>query len=126
MKRMLIVLAGTAVLAAGVASAQAGRSPAPARSVHAATLITRVNVAMSEFKFVLSKKTVKRGVVIFKITNVGALSHDFMIKRRKTARIKHGKTATLRIVFLKKGHYQYLCTVPGHAAAGMKGVLTVT
>jgi uncharacterized cupredoxin-like copper-binding protein len=25
----------------------------------------------------------------------------------------------------KKGRYSYLCTVPGHAAAGMKGVFTV-
>ena len=28
-------------------------------------------------------------------------------------------------VSLKPGTYQFLCTVPGHAAAGMKGVLTV-
>ena len=35
-----------------------------------------------------------------------------------------GKTGVL-VVTLKKGRYPYLCTVPGHAAAGMKGVLTV-
>jgi uncharacterized cupredoxin-like copper-binding protein len=28
-------------------------------------------------------------------------------------------------VTLKKGKFKYLCTVAGHAAAGMKGVLTV-
>jgi uncharacterized cupredoxin-like copper-binding protein len=119
MKRMLICLAGSVVIASAAASSG---SPAP----HAATLITRVNVAASEFKFVLNKKTAKRGVVIFKITNVGKLSHDFMIKRRKTKLLKHGQSATLRVVFLAKGHYHYLCTVPGHAAAGMKGVFTVT
>jgi uncharacterized cupredoxin-like copper-binding protein len=37
-----------------------------------------------------------------------------------------GKSATLRVTFLRKGRYPYKCTVPGHAAAGMKGVFTVT
>ena len=36
-----------------------------------------------------------------------------------------GKTARLVVTFKKKGKYTYLCTVPGHAAAGMKGVFTV-
>ena len=27
--------------------------------------------------------------------------------------------------FAKAGSYPYLCTVPGHAAAGMKGTFTV-
>ena len=38
---------------------------------------------------------------------------------------KKGKHATLT-VRLKKGKYSYKCTVPGHAAAGMKGTFTVT
>jgi uncharacterized cupredoxin-like copper-binding protein len=29
------------------------------------------------------------------------------------------------MVTVKKGKYAYLCTVPGHAEAGMKGVYTV-
>jgi uncharacterized cupredoxin-like copper-binding protein len=29
------------------------------------------------------------------------------------------------VSFKKKGKYPYLCTVPGHAEAGMKGVFTV-
>jgi len=28
-------------------------------------------------------------------------------------------------VTLKRGKYTYVCTVPGHAALGMKGVFTV-
>ena len=79
-----------------------------------------------EFKFVLSAKSAKRGIVIFKVTNVGALQHDFQIKGRKTPLLSHGKSATLRISFLRKGSYPYKCTVAGHAAAGMKGVFTIT
>ena len=83
-------------------------------------------MSASEFKFVLSKKTAKRGLVSFKVTNVGKLSHDFEIKGRKTRMLSHGQSATLRVTFLRKGAYPYKCTVPGHAAAGMKGVFTIT
>jgi uncharacterized cupredoxin-like copper-binding protein len=32
----------------------------------------------------------------------------------------------LKVTLSKKGSYEYLCTIPGHAANGMKGVLKVT
>jgi uncharacterized cupredoxin-like copper-binding protein len=114
-----------AALAVG-ASAQAGSQPDQAGVAHAARLLKTVNVAASEFKFVLSTKTAKRGVVIFKVKNVGKVSHDFSIDGRTTKMLSPGKSTTLRVVFLKKGHYPYKCTVPGHAAAGMKGVFTIT
>jgi uncharacterized cupredoxin-like copper-binding protein len=79
----------------------------------------------SEFKFIVKPKTVKKGVVTFKIANKGALAHDFKIAGKKTKQLAKGKTATLRITFKKAGKYAYLCTLPSHAAAGMKGVLTV-
>ena len=43
---------------------------------------------------------------------------------RAWAYLKTGKAATLKAT-LKKGKYPFLCTLPGHAAAGMKGTLTV-
>ncbi len=79
----------------------------------------------SELKFIVKPKTVKKGVVDFKVANKGALAHDFKIAGKKTKQLARGKTATLRITFKKAGKYAYLCTVPGHAAGGMKGVLTV-
>jgi uncharacterized cupredoxin-like copper-binding protein len=126
MKRLTIGLAVAATIASTAATAQGARVPAAAHSAHRAALLTRVNVAASEFKFVLSKKTAKRGVVVFTVTNVGKLQHDFKISGRKTRLLSHGQKATLRVTFLRKGHYDYVCTVPGHAAAGMKGVFTIT
>lgn len=114
-----------AVVAAGV-SAQAAVRPTRAANAHSAQLIKTVNVVASEFKFVLSSKSAKRGVVIFKVKNAGKVGHDFDIDGRKTKVISPGKSATLRVVFLRKGTYPYKCTVPGHAAAGMKGVFTIT
>lgn len=118
MKRMLIVAAGAVAIAVSAAPALG--------SAQQTALFARVNVKASEFKFVLSKTTAKRGVVVFKVTNGGKISHDFKISGRKTRLISPGKSATLRVTFLRKGHYSYKCTVPGHAASGMKGVFTIT
>jgi uncharacterized cupredoxin-like copper-binding protein len=115
-----------AVVVSVAASAQASRLPAQSRAVHSTALLAKVNVKASEFKFVLSTKTAKRGLVTFTVKNVGKLQHDFEISGRKTKLISPGQSATLRVTFLRKGAYPYKCTVPGHAAAGMKGVFTIT
>jgi uncharacterized cupredoxin-like copper-binding protein len=88
-------------------------------------LAASVGVTGKEFKFNLTTKSVRHGKVTFKFTNKGRLKHDFKIAGKKTALIKPGKSATLT-VSLKKGTYTYICTVPGHAAAGMKGKLKVS
>jgi len=71
------------------------------------------------------KKTILKGTGVFKVVNKGKLSHNFKINGKKTPLLAAGKAATLRVLFTKAGRYPYLCTVPGHAAAGMKGVLVV-
>ena len=93
-----------------------------------ASKATTVNVTAgkpSELKFTLSKKSSAKGVVTFKVTNKGALEHDFKIAGKVTKKLKPGTTATLKVTFAKGGKFQYLCTLPGHAAAGMKGIFTV-
>jgi uncharacterized cupredoxin-like copper-binding protein len=83
-----------------------------------------VTVIATEFKFKLAPSTAKAGSVMFNILNKGKLSHDFTIGGKKSAMIAPGKSARLTVT-LKAGKYPYSCTVPGHAAAGMKGTLTV-
>jgi uncharacterized cupredoxin-like copper-binding protein len=120
MKRSIAVAAALAAAAVAALPAQAAvHRPAKPQ------LLARVKVAASEFKFVLSTKSAKRGVVTFQVTNVGAVQHDFWINGRKTPLLSHGKSNTLRVTFLRKGNYPYKCTVPGHAAAGMKGVFVI-
>ena len=89
-----------------------------------ATTVTVTAGKPSELKFTLSKKTIVKGVTTFKVTNRGNLSHDFKIAGKRTPLLKAGKAATLKVT-LKAGKFAFLCTVPGHAAAGMKGTLTV-
>ena len=88
--------------------------------------VTTVQVNGGEFFFRLSTKSVaKPGTVTFLFKNVGHVLHDFKINGKHTPLIQPGKTAKLVVTFKKKAKYPYLCTVPGHAEAGMKGVFTV-
>jgi uncharacterized cupredoxin-like copper-binding protein len=102
-----------------------GAPMALAASAHHAAKTTTITVAMSEFKFKLSKASAPKGTVIFKVSNKGSVAHDFKINGKKTPLVNPGKSATLKIKFTKTGKFPYLCTVPGHAASGMKGSFTV-
>ena len=125
MNRKLIGALAVTALACFGASAKAALGPAAVRAPQNASLLATVKVTAKDLSFTLSTKTAKRGVVVFKVTNAGALQHDFQIKGRTTKMLSHGQSTTLRLTFLKKGSYPYKCTVPGHAAAGMKGVFVI-
>jgi uncharacterized cupredoxin-like copper-binding protein len=111
------------VLAAAVT---AWALPAAARtSKGRATAVAVTAGKPSEFHFVLSKKSVPKGAVTFTVTDKGALPHDFKIAGKRTKLLSPGQSAKLTVTFTKAGKYPYQCTVSGHAAAGMKGTLTV-
>ena len=90
----------------------------------------------TEFGFTLSTKAVPQGAITFKVTNRGQISHDFKICKKGgsanacvgtvTALLSPGQSATLNYTFRASGSFEYLCTVPGHAAAGMKGDIKVS
>ena len=101
----------------------AGEKQAPKAKAPAAA--SSVNVGATEFKFTLSSQTVRKGTVTFKVVNTGGIPHNMRINNQQTPNIDPGESATLKVTFTKPGKYPYLCTLPGHAAAGMKGVLTV-
>ena len=104
-------------------------------------LIKSVSVTINssnEFHFTVKPTSVGRGIVTFTITNNGNLPHDFKVcssNKGGTANTCNGKgtkqispkaKGKLVVTFLRSGKYEYLCTLPGHAAAGMKGILTVS
>jgi uncharacterized cupredoxin-like copper-binding protein len=105
------------------------------------TLSSNVTVTAgqpAEFHFIVAPSTVKHGIIVFKITNKGKLPHDFKLcskassslanscNGRSSGQINPGASGTLRVSVLLKGTYEYLCTLPGHAAGGMKGLLKVS
>jgi uncharacterized cupredoxin-like copper-binding protein len=114
-----------AVLASALAATAVMALPAGAHqsTTQAATVGVTAGLP-AEFKFKVSKLSVPAGKVTFMVTNRGNLPHDFKIGGKKTPLLQAGKSAKL-VVTLKKGKAAYLCTVSGHAAAGMKGTITV-
>jgi cytochrome c6 len=135
--RIALGLCTSVCLATGGVLAADGMAAQKAATDRAAALPTTITVIAgkpSELAFKLSATKVAIGKVTFKVTNQGRLPHTFEIcsspkggsankcKGKVTPSLAHGKSATL-IVTLGKGQYEYLCTVPGHAAAGMKGIV---
>lgn len=117
-RRMLAAaaIAGAAISTAAIATAG---EPPTARSA------TTVKVSGKEFSFTLSRKSAPHGTIRFAFTNKGRLKHDFKIDGKRTRVLNRGKSQTIS-VRLSKGPHKYLCTVKGHAAAGMKGTFRAT
>jgi uncharacterized cupredoxin-like copper-binding protein len=133
-RHLLVALAAVAIAASAAAlahttqaaaGADSNAAPVNARGPAATTTVSVTIGKPSEFRYTLSKKRVPVGTVVFKVVNKGRIAHDFKIAGKKTRMLAPGQSATLRVVLTKKGSYAYLCSVPGHAAAGMKGVLGV-
>lgn len=119
MKRLLglIVLICTGVaVAAGVA-------------VSAPTATVLHIKAIDGIKFDKRTLNARAGKVTIVMKNLSPLKHDIAIKGHgvnKKGKIV-GKGGSSRVTAtLKKGRYQFYCSVDAHAAAGMKGILKVT
>lgn len=84
-------------------------------------------VTMGAASYSVSELTVAAGATIALI-NDSALAHDFVIDDLgvNSGMLAGGETATVAIPADAAGEYVYYCSVPGHRAAGMEGVLTVT
>src|SRR5262245_12773057 len=86
---------------------------------------TAVRVVARDYSYVLSRSSVPVGRVRFTVVNRGSVPHDFAIAGRRTPVLEPGRSAVLTVTFTHAGTVAYRCSVPGHAALGMKGTLTV-
>jgi uncharacterized cupredoxin-like copper-binding protein len=114
------------LLAAAIATLALAQLASARPERQTAATATTIQVKGGEFFFRLSTKSLARpGKVTFVFKNVGSVAHDFKINGKRTPLLQPGSSSRLVVTFKKKGRYPYLCTVLGHAAAGMKGVFTV-
>jgi uncharacterized cupredoxin-like copper-binding protein len=107
---------------------------APAQAAPAALAPVEIKMAATDLKFGVPKIEAKVGQPSkIVLENKGAIEHDIAfptIKADKPAAslkavAKAGQTATLEFTPTAKGSYEYICTVPGHKDAGMKGTINV-
>lgn len=88
----------------------------------------QLKASPTEIAYDTTQLTSKPGKVTIDFENPAAIEHDVAIEQNgkeiaKSALITEGKTSLS--ADLAPGTYTFLCTVPGHAEAGMQGVLTV-
>ena len=103
------------------ASAQTGDATRPYADA------TVVDVTATDLAFDPTAITVDAGDrVNLRLVNRGQVFHDLTIPDLDvTLAAEPGETVTAGITVDTPGTYEFLCTVPGHADAGMRGTLTV-
>jgi mono/diheme cytochrome c family protein len=77
--------------------------------------------------FLFGKATGTPGPATIEMPNQSPIQHDIAIEgpvKGKGPVVGKGGSSSFQVT-LKPGTYEFLCTVPGHAAGGMKGTLTV-
>jgi plastocyanin len=88
----------------------------------------QLKASPTQIAFDTTQLTSKPGKVTIDFENPAAIEHDVAIEQdgkeiAKSDLITEGKTSVS--ADLAPGTYTFLCTVPGHAEAGMEGTLTV-
>jgi plastocyanin len=119
---------GTAKGGTGKSSAAGGGAKGASGGGGGATVKVAADPS-GQLKFDTTKLTAKAGSDTFDFTNDAPISHNFTIEDSSgnsvaaTPTFAGGsKSVTAN---LKPGTYKFVCTVPGHAQAGMQGTLTV-
>jgi plastocyanin len=101
----------------------------PAQGAVQKTVLKISTAPGGTMKYTTSSLKAKAGVVTIVMKNASILPHNVAIKgngvHAKGKIVGRGGASTVTAT-LKRGRYEFYCTVPGHEAAGMKGTLTVT
>ena len=100
---------------------------APAAAAPSATTL-RLKATGVALKFDKKTLTARPGKVTIVFTNLSILRHNVALKgngvRIKGKVVGKGGTSSVTAK-LRRGSYEFYCSVAGHEAGGMKGTLTV-
>jgi plastocyanin len=120
MRRLALLTVG-AVLIGGAACGSGGGLPAVSGPTS-----PKLELEATEMRYTPSKIAVAGGEVPVVLRNVGLVIHDLRVEKKPTLLVEAapGKTVTATWP-LDKGRYRIYCSLPGHRAAGMEGVLEV-
>jgi len=124
---------------AAPAGAPAVQAPVPAQAAAqaapAAAVSSEIKIVATDLKFTPLTIQAKVGQpikVVFE--NKGVIEHDLTFPTIKTDKpagslktvARPGQTTTLEFTPTAKGTYEFVCTIPGHKEAGMKGTINVS
>lgn len=91
-------------------------------------------IVLDEMRFVPNRIEAKVGVPIrVRLTNRGTVRHDLNFQSLHMpglggveAILEPGESRTITLTFDQPGTHTFICTLPGHAAAGMTGAAYVS
>jgi plastocyanin len=103
-------------------------APKPKTGAKGAATTLQLSASPTKIAFDTTTLSAQAGAVTIDFTNPSALEHDVAIEQNGkqiaiSETIAKGKTSVS--ADLEPGACSYLCTVPGHAEAGMEGTLTI-
>jgi nitrite reductase (NO-forming) len=138
--RFIVLLAAAAVLAAACAPAGhmptwtytpggangAGATPAASSDTASGEILGTLAVASIDLAFEPKELTVeKAGRYTVELTNNGQIPHDLTLPDGTTTGLAKGGETVKVDLDIPAGGLTFICSVPGHADAGMKGAITV-
>jgi plastocyanin len=90
----------------------------------------RVQVVAQEFRYSLSRQTIKAGWAVIELRNAGEDAHDLRLRRVGGTRVyvwpvSQPGTVVDRTVKLLPGRYRLYCGVANHRTLGMQATLVV-
>ena len=119
----------TASVTTPAATTPASTAPATTTPATASTVAVAADPS-GALAYVQKSLTASAGKVTFDFTNASPVQHNLTFEVASTEH-ELGATKTITngnaavTLTLPKGKYHYYCSVPGHEAAGMSGILTV-
>ncbi|MCU1387286.1 MAG: putative multicopper oxidase [Ilumatobacteraceae bacterium] len=100
-------------------------SAGDAHSLSTTSTAAVVDITLSEFKMTPEMVTVPPGDVTVRVTNGGTIAHSLTFVERNVATrdLQPGESQTITLKNVEAGDMTFICTIPGHADSGMKGML---
>ncbi|MBI2763682.1 MAG: cupredoxin domain-containing protein [Chloroflexi bacterium] len=118
---VVLVVAAIGIVVRGVTRGPGNNSPSSAE------------IALEDFRFVPNQLVANVGVpMTVRLTNRGLERHDINFPSLHMPGLKGvesilepGETRTITLQFDSPGTHTFICSLPGHAAAGMTGAVLV-
>lgn len=121
----VILVLGIAVIMAAALAVAALRGPAPVTG--------SADIVLEDLRFTPNRLNAKVGTaLVVRLTNRGLERHDLSFAASHMPELEGvesilepGESRTISLRFDQPGTHTFLCSLPGHAAAGMTGAVFV-